>query len=180
MTPPFSRREFAFAGTAAALLAALPHSPLHAQSFELPSSEPPALIPFATQPRLWDQVAVDVHFIDSWRLEVRPMGYEGEGNFEGALAQSRADIFNSRSRLPSQLAAEAQRLTSERQRFLSALSDSRSRFNTFLAQIGVAPEGPAGQRMLRSMFVFANFALVTLSADAFANGRNRSYWWPFC
>lgn len=178
MTQGLTRRRVAFA--AAGLAVALPFTRAYAQQSGLPLSNPGALAPFASDPLVWDQVVADMLFVQSWRIQRAPMGYESSGTFARDLAQFRISVFSGRQQLPARLAAQDKLVADERERFLSVYSDRRGRFNEFLAGIGVAPEGPAGGRILQSTFVFANFGLVMLAGDAFNNARTRSYFWPFC
>jgi hypothetical protein len=181
MTPNhgFDRRHFICGGTAAAL-SAIAAIPVSAQPATLPNSDPAALAQFVRQQKLWDETVVDVIFLQSWRLELRPMDYEGRDNFAGDMTRFRASVFAARSQLDGQLQAVASTLNAERQTFLGAFSDRRSRYNDFLTQIGIAPNGPSSERITRSMFVFANFAHAALGLEAVNTARRRSFFWPFC
>jgi hypothetical protein len=147
---------------------------------QLPSSEAAMMIPFVSQQGSWNAVVADVLFLQSWRLELRPVGDEGGPSFASDLMQFRTSVFAARGQLVARLQAQGQELNTQRQTFLKAFNDRRSRYREFLTEIGVAPDGRAGERLTRSTFVFANLALAAVGVDAVRTARQRSFLWPFC
>ncbi len=137
------------------------------------------LIPRMGNRSAFRQVFADVGFVHSWRAVRAPLYYENEDPWYAEAADYAAAVFRYSFEAP------VARLISEHELAVRALAvgeanyeKNRAVFNGFLEGIQVQPEGPAGDRMLQSMWDF--LALAAAHQIDVDTGRKRSFFFPFC
>ena len=178
MSYGLQRRHFFLTGLSFLLVETISPRAALSQISSLPASEPSALTAFAMRDELWRAAIADVLFLQSWRLELAPLGDERSGAFAADIVQFRNAVFGARTQILTALPGMP--LPSLRERFLLAFSERRAGYENFLGGIGVAPDGRAGQRLTTSMFVFANLSFAAVGIEQATVAQRRSFFWPFC
>lgn len=193
----FWKRRFLLGTGLAAVLGAVAGQAGAQQDPQQPAPQPPQPAPAPPQPQepQWeignilerlasaqgfDAIFSDVRFVYSWRVARPPRGYESEGDWYLAARNQLAAVFNEVAPDPVGFVRNAEGRVREligTGRVVYA--DNRNGFSEFLRQVGVAPEGPAGQRMVQSMLDYLALAGSANSADV-ETARRRSFFWPFC
>lgn len=104
-----------------------------AQTLAFTASDPGSLSKLVETTPQWQAMVADVAFFHSWRLELRPLDYEGRPDFVQEMAQNRAQIFGARPQFISLLAQAGPGLMAERENFISVYNQRRERYERFLA-----------------------------------------------
>lgn len=125
------------------------------------------------------QVFADVGFVHSWRAVKAPLYYENEDPWYAEAADYAAAVFRYSFEAPVARLISARKLAVQALAVGQADYEKNSAvFNGFLEGIQVQPEGPAGDRMLQSMWDF--LALAAAHQIDVDTGRKRSFFFPFC
>lgn len=165
-------------GAAVLALAAFPPRIACAQS--LPAFDIRAFVERLGERPFLDQIYADVFFLYSWRIQVRPMGYEGDPSWQQPALAFLNSVFNQVVASPGAMVAAATDRFEERYR--EALADyerNQEAFNRFLMEIGMDPPSQVATRIRESLQGYLALATAAPNADVSAAAES-SYFWPFC
>lgn len=126
-------------------------------------------------------IAADVAFLHSWRIVLTPMGYEGNSEFAKGVTANRIQVFRAAQSQDRAKALETNigLAMSASKQFSEAFDKNKTKYSKLLTDIGVSPEGQAGQRITNSLYTYAHLNFAMLGAAA-QNAEKSSFFWPYC
>lgn len=128
-----------------------------------------------------ERVFTDVEFVQDWRAELAPRGYESAGEWGTRAAQNRAVV---RDKLGQQVTATLQNssesIAAYQKIAFERYGKNSTEFEAFLSQIGIIPSGRAAARLIQSLHDFALLNAGSLGSDEVDEAAKSSFFWPFC
>jgi hypothetical protein len=173
-------RRFLLLSFAGVAVAAAGTRPAKSQTFSSDPVEVPRFAEAFKQRPVLDRVFLDVAYVQSWRAQIAPRGYESDGEWVMRAARNRAAVWD---RLGGDVVAAVSSMAdfvSQYQKVsLEAYEKNKTDFAAFLTNIGIAAEGPAGTRLVESLRDFTLLNAGALGPEV-EEAAKESFFWPFC
>lgn len=128
-----------------------------------------------------NRIFADVAWVQSWRLELKPRGYEDENWYQETLANL-GEVWQAVAGKPlgEVISANQGSVAEFDKEAVESLDKNKDDYNKFLGEIGVEAGGKAGRRITQSLRDYQALNAATLGSDAVQKARKRSYVWPLC
>lgn len=151
-----------------------------AQNVEVEPIDVPKFAEKLTDPQAIGIIFTDVSFVQSWRVQLAPRGYENSGDWgERARANRTAVWERLQAGAPALVAANQDAITQYDKVASAVYQDNKQKFVEFLGAIGLMADGQAAIRIILSLRDYALLNATVFGSEVEGQAKE-SFYFPFC